>query len=538
MKRGGARGARGARRIAAGLAALLALGAGARAEAPPPPPSDAVAVCGAFSRRLDCRLEEACGWVDRRLARSLGRQCVPAADFCRAKGNRGERPCRRGRFMKEKCQWLSGPGGGCRAKPPVDPSAARVDWECGLKSTQEPRVFGPGLWRSLHIFANFYPESPLQDVQSHCVKFLQSLPVMLPSSTSGKNLLDFMLSHPGGAEAWCSAKGDFVQFFLDAHNFFNERTVPGRPAWTRKMATEAYTVNKRFQGSCRHNPVWNGRGPMCKSTDDAPYTTWPPDENTCQTYEQNVNNVPARGGGGVNPYAKPPKNAGRDGSGSGDACWGGLVEEGCKYHPWAGIDIYPWKPAVQAPWAGGAAELTPLGPATDSGSAQAYACNNGTQNSITFQDPRSFGPVVWPALHVIAHGYPQAPREDVKTYCQEYLKSLPVLLPCSHCANDFLNFVQEGAKNFYEPKRGEPLAVTACESRGALVDFFLQAHNNVNRHTNPQRGSWSKEEAADRYTREFVCFHSAAWDGPSGGVGLCREASSASSQCSVYTPPR
>lgn len=440
--------------------------------------------------------------------------------------------------MKQKCQWL-GPSARCRAKsqtPPVDPSAVQVDWECGEKSTLEPRVFGPGLWRSLHIFANFYPESPREDIKSHCVKFLQSLPIMLPDSSSGKNLLDFMLSHRGGPETWCSTKARFVQFFLDAHNHFNRHTVPERPAWTSEMAADAYTDNKRFQGSCQHNPVWNGRGPMCKSKDESgrqsqPYTTWPPDENTCQTYEQNVQNIPQRSDGDVNPYSALPKNAGRNGSGSGESCWGGLTDiEGCKYNPWAGIDIYPW-PGVRV------AELPRLGPATDDLSAQAYACYNGIQNRITFQDPRSFGPVVWPALHIIANGYPKAPREDVKTYCQEYLKSLPVLLPCSRSANAFLNFVQRGAKDFYEPKRGAPLAATACQSRKALVEFFLQAHNNVNRHTNPQRGSWSMEEAQDRYRREFVCFHSAAWDGPSGAAGLCREGSSASSQCFVYTPP-
>lgn len=51
------------------------------------------------------------------------------------------------------------------------------------------------------------------------------------------------------------------------------------------MAADAYTDNKRFHGSCRPNPVWNGRGPMCKSKDESvrqsqPYKTWPPDENT------------------------------------------------------------------------------------------------------------------------------------------------------------------------------------------------------------------------------------------------------------------
>ena len=105
-------------------------------------------------------------------------------------------------------------------------------------------------------------------------------------------------------------------------------------------------------------------------------------------------------------------------------------------------------------------------------------------------DPRAFGPPVWKALHVLAAGYPQHPTESKKQKCCQFLRSIAGMLPCPHCAMHFEDFMQ----------RHDPSA--AAESREALEEWMVQAHNAVSRHTRPNRLPWSVARARAAYSEQ------------------------------------
>ena len=82
---------------------------------------------------------------------------------------------------------------------------------------------------------------------------------------------------------------------------------------------------------------------------------------------------------------------------------------------------------------------------------------------ITRQPQRVFGPMVWPAIHIIALNYPHNPTEIVQYACSYFLQALPIMLPCSHCGHDLLEFLRQG-NDEYAPRSVE----TICASRESL----------------------------------------------------------------------
>ena len=528
------RGARGALLAALlGAAAALAAAGGALG----------VEECAPLKAKA-CKKSAYCVFSKVRARRRTTQPCSVAPNACAAVQGKHQRKkcnntpgcqCTRNPSGKGKC-------GGCvpASSPSPSPTPSARDYACGAMRSDDPRVWGPRLWFALHIFARWYPVDPRPEIQKHCADFLKSLPIMLPSSSCGQNLLTFLRRQSKSWNQICSTRENLVSLFVQAQNDVSKYTQPLRAPWTDEEAMEAYSQNVRDEGSCRHNILWNGHGMLCKHVTQTPYVTGsgvfpgglanPSQPLVCQTYNQAVANTPP---GGVNPYTPPVTGAGVTGSGAGKTCWGGLEDvPGCEYNPWSGIPIYPWVGE-------GKAELIPLGPGAAEGTAQAFACYNEgdptrDEETYSFMDPRSFGPVVWPALHNIAYWYPEDPTDDLKQHCAAFVQALPVMLPCSTCGNDFLNFQLRGAPGFFEPKPGESLVASACAGRDALFNFFVQAHNNVNRHTNPLRLSWTVQQAETRYAVEEVCFHNPVWVGPGGPAGLCRAAAGPPG-CTPYT---
>ena len=130
---------------------------------------------------------------------------------------------------------------------------------------------------------------------------------------------------------------------------------------------------------------------------------------------------------------------------------------------------------------------------------------------MTTGDPRVFGPIIWQSLHIMAQNYPDEPNSETRQQCQAFIKSLPYMLPCSHCGKHLQEFI-----NDYQQKQ-----IPICDNQASLIKFFVEAHNNVSSHTNPDRKPWTVEEALQTYASKDVCFHNATW----GDESLCRDTS-------------
>ena len=525
MARGGGRGAPGGRRGAgaAWLAALLAAGVGG-----------AVAGCGGFvcpGRKCGraCKAVPGCGWAGPRGAGDAG--CVPLEQFCPAfKKKKG---CRK---HKKKCSWN---GSTCSASgsPPTPNPADRA---CGPLSTKDPRVFGPNMWHAFHIMAQWLAIPGRDDMRKLCAEFVAALPMMVPDPLSGANLLDFIKGHPLAKDV-CLTRDNLITVMVDAQNHFSVYTAPGRKPWTPQDAENRYRYDVRGNTACRHSGTWNGHGTLCKGWPNE--IEWAPgilekyknasvaeNNKICQTYANNEANTPM---GGVSPYTPIPPGSGATDSGFGTSCGGGLKDiEACAFNQWAGINMYPWQGL-------GKPAQAKLGPQDDKGSQQAYWCST-PDNPIPTVEATSFGPVLWPMVHQMALWYPEDPRDDLKAQCEKFIKAFPAMIPCGNCANDFLSFQLRGSAppGFYPENGVIPtggLVKNACSKGSNLFEFFVQAHNNVNRHTSPNRIPFTVAMAKLRHEAQDVCLHNAIWAGNAGGKGLCR--SKRDTGCIAYSPP-
>jgi hypothetical protein len=395
------------------------------------------------------------------------------------------------------------------------------------------------MWHGIHILGQWIPSPGRDDMRKLCAEFVAALPMMLPDPVSGANFLEFIKGHRLSKDV-CLTKDNFVTVMVEAQNHFSSYTSPGRKPWTPKDAEARYKYDIRGNTACRHSGTWNGHGTMChgwpKEIEWAPgvlekYKDAGVKDNNwiCQTYAQNVENIPPRG---VSPYTPIPAGSGVTGSGAGTSCWGGLKAEACAFNSWAGFNMYPWQGL-------GKAEQAALGPGKKGQGA--YWCSTPDQ-PIPTVEATSFGPVLWDMLHRMALWYPEDPRDDTKAQCELFIKALPALIPCGNCASDFLYFQLRGsdppgAGQFY-PKNGvfpkDGLVKNACSKGSNLFEFFVEAHNNVNRHTNPLRLAFNVSMAAVRHEAQDVCLHNALWTG-AAGKGLCRSRQDAG--CVPYSFP-
>ena len=146
---------------------------------------------------------------------------------------------------------------------------------------------------------------------------------------------------------------------------------------------------------------------------------------------------------------------------------------------------------------------------TQSQSPPASPTSSGYCGISSTGDPRVFGPNIWKTLHVMAQNFPDEPNTDTIENCRAFIKSLPYMLPCSQCGYHFKEFTED-----YLDKNPDP-----CQNQTSLVKFFVDAHNNVSKNTNPTRLPWTVTDATEKYKSENVCFHNTVW----GDEELCRD---------------
>jgi hypothetical protein len=119
----------------------------------------------------------------------------------------------------------------------------------------------------------------------------------------------------------------------------------------------------------------------------------------------------------------------------------------------------------------------------------------------TSADPRVFGPEMWVTLHRISVNYPNKPSKIAQENAAKFIKSLPYMLPCTHCGCHFLHYLKKHNLQ------------NVCKNRHNITAFFVNAHNSVSKHTNPKNKPWTTEQALKTYKYENKCFHNKLWKG-------------------------
>ncbi|KAF9269093.1 FAD-dependent thiol oxidase [Marasmius fiardii PR-910] len=81
-------------------------------------------------------------------------------------------------------------------------------------------------------------------------------------------------------------------------------------------------------------------------------------------------------------------------------------------------------------------------------------------------DVEQLGNATWTFLHTTAAYYPERPTPNQRANMLSLIRAIPILYPCSHCANDF----------------GQDIKVNPPDvsSRAGLSKWLCQRHNEVN----------------------------------------------------------
>lgn len=115
-------------------------------------------------------------------------------------------------------------------------------------------------------------------------------------------------------------------------------------------------------------------------------------------------------------------------------------------------------------------------------------------------DPRIFGPYLWKAFHIIAYNYPSKPSLETQSHAIDFISSLPFMLPCEHCGYHLQQYLMNVNLNI------------VTQSKTNMIQFFVDAHNNVSSHVHPNRKPFTVEQANKQYSKEFKCiFNKITW---------------------------
>lgn len=89
-------------------------------------------------------------------------------------------------------------------------------------------------------------------------------------------------------------------------------------------------------------------------------------------------------------------------------------------------------------------------------------------------DKKIWGPHYWFMIHNFAANYPETPNIVEIEVAANFIRSLPILLPCSECAAETHSYVEKYNK---EDKYIENYIVN---TKNNLIIFFIRLHDFVN----------------------------------------------------------
>lgn len=111
-------------------------------------------------------------------------------------------------------------------------------------NTNEPDVWGPALWFSLHNGANTYPIKASKIVSEKMKGFILGLPYIIPCSECSEHAKAHIHSQRRNLDTICSGRDNLFTFFVNFHNFVNRRY--GKPEMSVEEAYALYSNGARI----------------------------------------------------------------------------------------------------------------------------------------------------------------------------------------------------------------------------------------------------------------------------------------------------
>ena len=102
-----------------------------------------------------------------------------------------------------------------------------------------PNVFGPPLWFSLHNASVYYPANASPLHAERMKNIILGIPVLLPCDTCKEHATNYIEEKKHLLSDICKTQETLFEFFVDFHNYVNERL--GKPIVSYNEAKRLYT---------------------------------------------------------------------------------------------------------------------------------------------------------------------------------------------------------------------------------------------------------------------------------------------------------
>lgn len=104
--------------------------------------------------------------------------------------------------------------------------------------SNDPRVWGPHLWKYMHCSAANYPEKPTSDQIDQMITWLKTLTVTIPCKKCKDHYGQYINRHQTSLRDICASKDKLFNFIVDIHNQVNRRN--NKPIVTYDEARRLY----------------------------------------------------------------------------------------------------------------------------------------------------------------------------------------------------------------------------------------------------------------------------------------------------------
>lgn len=104
-------------------------------------------------------------------------------------------------------------------------------------TSQNPAIWGPNLWRSIHYIAINYPTQPTQEDKKCHAEFILNLQCILPCFSCREHL-NQNLKRLGFSSKHLQNRDAFFEFTVNLHNLVN--TQLNKPTLTLEQAKRLY----------------------------------------------------------------------------------------------------------------------------------------------------------------------------------------------------------------------------------------------------------------------------------------------------------